>query len=75
MKDLAYRQDFALGHARAPWTGRRYARLLRPDGRCRVLALPAIYINGGSRGFLVRIAPEALVRLLAARPVDVAIAR
>ncbi len=42
MKDLAYRQDFALGHARAPWTGRRYARLLRPDGRCRVLALPAI---------------------------------
>jgi prolyl-tRNA editing enzyme YbaK/EbsC (Cys-tRNA(Pro) deacylase) len=30
-------------------------------------------INGGSRGFLVRLAPEALVRLLAAQPVDVAI--
>jgi Cys-tRNA(Pro) deacylase len=38
-----------------------------------VLALPAIYLNGGSRGFLVRIAPHALVRLLAAQPVDVAI--
>jgi Cys-tRNA(Pro) deacylase len=39
-----------------------------------VLALPAIYINGGSRGFLVRVAPEVVVRLLAAQPVDVAIA-
>jgi Cys-tRNA(Pro) deacylase len=38
-----------------------------------VLALPEIYINGGSRGFLVRMMPEALVRLLAAQPVDVAI--
>jgi Cys-tRNA(Pro) deacylase len=40
-----------------------------------ILALPAIYINGGSRGFLVCIAPEVLTRLLAARPVDVAIAQ
>jgi prolyl-tRNA editing enzyme YbaK/EbsC (Cys-tRNA(Pro) deacylase) len=38
-----------------------------------VLDLPAIYINGGSRGFLVRIAPDAVVRLLDARPVEVAI--
>lgn len=38
-----------------------------------VLALPAIYINGGSRGFLVRIAPGELTRVLAAQPVDVAI--
>jgi Cys-tRNA(Pro) deacylase len=38
-----------------------------------VLSLPAIYINGGSRGFLVRIAPQVLVNLLKARPVDVAI--
>jgi Cys-tRNA(Pro) deacylase len=38
-----------------------------------ILALPAIYINGGSRGFLVRIAPQVLVQLLAAQPVDVAI--
>ncbi len=38
-----------------------------------VLALPAIYINGGSRGFLVKIDPAALPRLLAAQPVDVAI--
>lgn len=40
-----------------------------------ILDLPAIYINGGSRGFLVRIAPEVLVRQLAAQPVDVAIAQ
>ncbi len=39
-----------------------------------VLTLPAIYINGGSRGFLVRIASASLVRLLGAQPVDVAIA-
>ena len=38
-----------------------------------VLALPAIYINGGSRGFLVRIAPRVLVDMLAATPVEVAI--
>ncbi len=39
-----------------------------------VLDLPAIYINGGSRGFLVRIAPQAVVQLLGAQPVEVAIA-
>ncbi len=38
-----------------------------------VLDLPAIYINGGSRGFLVRMAPQALVQLLGATPVAVAI--
>ena len=38
-----------------------------------VLLLPEIYINGGSRGFLVRIAPQVLVTLLAAKAVDVAI--
>jgi Cys-tRNA(Pro) deacylase len=38
-----------------------------------ILALPAIYINGGSRGFLVRLAPLAVVSLLAATAVDVAI--
>jgi len=37
-----------------------------------VLALPKIYLNGGSRGFLVGVAPEALTRLLRATPVDVA---
>jgi Cys-tRNA(Pro) deacylase len=37
-----------------------------------VLELPAIYINGGRRGFLVRITPADLVRLLAPTPVDVA---
>jgi Cys-tRNA(Pro) deacylase len=37
-----------------------------------VLELPLIRINGGQRGYLVGIAPEALVRLLGARPVHCA---
>jgi len=39
-----------------------------------ILALDAIYINGGRRGFLVRLAPGELTRVLGAVPVDVAIA-
>jgi Cys-tRNA(Pro) deacylase len=38
-----------------------------------ILQLQAIYINGGSRGFLVRLAPGAIVRLLAPVSVEVAI--
>jgi len=38
-----------------------------------VLALPAICINGGRRGYLVGIAPAVLTALLGARPVDCAI--
>lgn len=38
-----------------------------------ILALPRIYINGGSRGFLVGIAPDDLARALAITPVDAAI--
>jgi Cys-tRNA(Pro) deacylase len=38
-----------------------------------VLELPIIYVNGGSRGFLVGLAPRALAGLLAATPVDAAI--
>jgi Cys-tRNA(Pro) deacylase len=34
-----------------------------------VLELPGIHINGGSRGFLVGIAPRVLVELLQALPV------
>jgi Cys-tRNA(Pro) deacylase len=37
-----------------------------------VMALPLIYINGGRRGFLVGLAPEALTQLLAALPVSCA---
>lgn len=39
-----------------------------------ILALPAICINGGRRGFLVEIAPRVCVELLGARPVNCAIA-
>lgn len=39
-----------------------------------IAELPQIYINGGSRGFLVGIAPQVVVDLLAPRAVSVAIA-
>jgi Cys-tRNA(Pro) deacylase len=38
-----------------------------------ILDLPRIYINGGSRGFLVGLAPQAIVDLLAPALVEVAI--
>jgi Cys-tRNA(Pro) deacylase len=38
-----------------------------------ILDLERIYINGGQRGYLVSIAPGELVRLLAAKPVTVAL--
>ena len=38
-----------------------------------ILELERLYINGGSRGFLVGISPADLVRVLAPTPVDVAI--
>jgi Cys-tRNA(Pro) deacylase len=38
-----------------------------------VLDLERIYVNGGSRGFLVGLAPRDLAGVLAATPVDVAI--
>ena len=37
-----------------------------------ILALPEIYINGGRRGFLVRLSTADLVRVLAPQLVDVA---
>jgi Cys-tRNA(Pro) deacylase len=37
-----------------------------------ILALEAIYINGGRRGLLVRVDPRELVRVLGAVPVDAA---
>ena len=39
-----------------------------------ILALPKIVINGGRRGYLVGIAPQACVDLLQARPVRCALA-
>jgi Cys-tRNA(Pro) deacylase len=38
-----------------------------------ILDLPTIYINGGSRGFLLGVAPADVARILGAVPVDVAI--
>jgi len=39
-----------------------------------ILALPAIYINGGRRGFLLRLTPQALERALAPVLVEAALA-
>ena len=38
-----------------------------------ITALPAIYINGGRRGFLLKIATKDILRVLAPRLVDVAL--
>jgi Cys-tRNA(Pro) deacylase len=38
-----------------------------------ILELAQIYINGGRRGFLVRLAPQELVRVLAPQLVEVAL--
>ena len=38
-----------------------------------ILELPQIFINGGRRGFLVRITPQEIVRTLEPRLVDVAL--
>lgn len=38
-----------------------------------ILGLAQIYLNGGRRGFLVRIEPQELVRVLSPSPVDVAL--
>jgi Cys-tRNA(Pro) deacylase len=38
-----------------------------------ILELPQIYINGGRRGFLVRISPHEIVRTLQPQLVDVAL--
>jgi prolyl-tRNA editing enzyme YbaK/EbsC (Cys-tRNA(Pro) deacylase) len=38
-----------------------------------IATLPRVYVNGGSRGFLVGMAPVDLVRVLAPTLVDVAI--
>ena len=39
-----------------------------------ILALETIYINGGRRGFLIGIAPQVLLDVLAAKPVQCALA-
>ncbi len=42
---------------------------------CAALDWPTIFVNGGHRGFLVELAPEALVGLLDAKVLDVAAPR
>jgi Cys-tRNA(Pro) deacylase len=39
-----------------------------------ILELPSILINGGNRGFLVRVSPQVLINVLHSKPVDCAVA-
>jgi hypothetical protein len=57
---------------RSPW---RSARCEPPTSRSRrtILELPAIYINGGARGFLVALDPREVERVLRPVLVDVAV--
>jgi len=34
-----------------------------------ILELPSIFINGGNRGFLIRVAPQVLTNFLNSEPV------
>ena len=38
-----------------------------------ILGLPKILINGGRRGYLIEIDPQAITQVLAAKPVDCAL--
>jgi Cys-tRNA(Pro) deacylase len=38
-----------------------------------ILELPAVYINGGRRGFLVKVSPQEIVRVLQPQVVEVAL--
>lgn len=41
-------------------------------GKRTIAELPFLYLNGGKRGFLVRLDPQDVVRVLAPELVDVA---
>ena len=48
-------------------------KALRVYVEASVLALPRMLINGGRRGFLVELAPQVVVQLLGAKPVNCAL--
>jgi Cys-tRNA(Pro) deacylase len=68
--DLAQRHSGYLVGGTSPFGTRKPMPVYLEEG---ILALPLIYINGGSRGFLVSLAPGELVRVLKPTTVKVAI--
>ena len=68
--ELAQRHSGYLVGGTSPFGTRRQMPVYVEDS---VLALPAICINGGRRGYLVGIAPAVLTELLGAKPVHCAL--
>ncbi|MBA2673354.1 aminoacyl-tRNA deacylase [Ramlibacter sp.] len=69
--EIANRHSGYLVGGTSPFGTRRAMPVYIED---TILALPRIAINGGRRGYLVGIDPQVCVQLLAARPVQCALA-
>ena len=68
--DVAHRHSGYQVGGTSPFGTRRAMPVLMERSIC---ALPRVFVNGGSRGFLVGVAPVDLVRLLSPTLVDAAI--
>jgi Cys-tRNA(Pro) deacylase len=68
--DVATRHTGYLVGGTSPFATRKPIRIFIER---TILDLPVIYINGGSRGFLLGVSPADVARVLDATPVDVAI--
>jgi Cys-tRNA(Pro) deacylase len=68
--EVANRHSGYLVGGTSPFGTRRQMPVYIEDS---ILALPAIVLNGGRRGYLVGIAPDVCVRLLGAQPVRCAL--
>lgn len=68
--EVAQRHSGYLVGGTSPFGTRRHMPVFVESS---ILALPRIYINGGRRGFLVALEPQACTQLLGARPVECAL--
>jgi Cys-tRNA(Pro) deacylase len=68
--EVAQRHSGYLVGGTSPFGTRRHMPVFIESS---ILALPRIYINGGRRGFLVALEPQACTQLLGARPVECAL--
>ncbi|MGE5331055.1 MAG: Cys-tRNA(Pro) deacylase [Nitrospirota bacterium] len=70
--EVAHRHSGYLVGGTSPFGTRRAMPVYIEES---ILQLPRIAINGGRRGYLVQLDPQVCVRLLAARPVQCALAQ
>ena len=68
--EVAQRHSGYLVGGTSPFATKKAMPVLVEEG---ILALEKIYINGGRRGFLIGIAPQILLDLLLAKPVQCAL--